>query len=64
MNTENEQPLYLGDGVYVEWDGAYFLELSTGLNKIYLEDTVFIELAKYGMRKFGIKKIEVEVGEK
>lgn len=49
--NKNES-LYIGDGVYVEWDGFHII-LKTGdsttypRNTIYLEDTVMEELIRY-----------------
>lgn len=47
---ERKNHCYLGDGVYVEWDGEYFI-LRTGDhrdshcdNKVYLEPSVYNSL--------------------
>ncbi len=58
------KPDYLGDSVYVDFDGFHLILTTNNgegpANTIYLEDTVFLTLKRYGNACFGIKDNFVE----
>lgn len=40
---KRDETIYIGDGVYVTWDGYYFI-LKAGENKIFLDFSVAMNL--------------------
>jgi hypothetical protein len=62
---EENKKEYLGDGVYVQYDGNMGVTLTTWngyetTNEIYLEDTVFYELKRYWERMYEGKEPDHE----
>ncbi len=50
----SDKPVYIGDGVYVSFDGFQF-ELQADTNVIYIEPTVLESFLKYVETKLPIK---------
>jgi len=58
MTEELDTPKYIGDGVYISFDGYYITIWSSDnvvvSQKIYLEDTVALQLMNFIKECFGI----------
>ena len=57
---------YIGDGVYVEWDGFHLILMANSPHEptdiIYLEDTVIAALLDY-LKRHDIIEIKAEQGQ-